>query len=560
MLTELHIRDFAVIESLDIEFGEGMSVFTGETGAGKSIIVDAMGLILGDRSDSSVIRAGQDKTEITARFTLSESSNVHALLQEQEIADDDELFIRRIINQDGRSKAFINSSPAPILLLKTLSGHLVDIHGQHAHQSLLRKDSQRELLDDYGKHLALINKVNDHHQLWLDIQKQLEQLSGHDDNREAQLNLLKYQVEEMQALELKENEYAELNETSKRLNNASTLLENVQNTLTSLSDSEQSILSSLYQQQQTLSGLTRDDNKLQPIAELLDNAIIQLQEASHESRAYIEQVKVNPERLAEVDNRISRLHEAARKHHIQPQELVAYFADLTSQLLALEGGEVRYQELMTMSDQALQAYQKAAQELHQSRKLEAEKLDRAIVEKLQQLGMAGSRFETQLKYDEDSPPKKNGLDKVEFLVSANPGQPLKPIAKVASGGELSRISLAIQTVNREHCRVPSFVFDEVDAGIGGTTADVVGHLLYSLTDTNQVFCVTHLPQVACYADHHFLLQKLSDGQSTQTEVTSLNHKARVSEIARMLGGAEITEKSLAHALEMLDAKKQETAA
>ncbi len=559
MLAELHIRDFAVIESLDIEFTNGMTVFTGETGAGKSIIVDAMGLILGERSDSSVIRAEQDKTEISARFTVNEGSELIKILQAQEIEIDDEVFVRRVINQDGRSKAFVNGTPTPIQFLKTIAAHLVDIHGQHAHQSLLRKDSQRDLLDTFSKHPGLIKKVNDHYQLWVEIQRQLNQLTNNDDSREAQLNLLKYQVEELQALALKENEYQELYLEFKRLNNATSLLQTVQNAIDAVSESDESILSMIHHHKQALENLTDNDSSLKNIIEYLDIAIIQLEEACQESRTYIDQVEINPEKMSSIENRITDIHETARKHHIQPQELEEHFEKLKSQLETLEGGEARYQELMSLSEKAKTAYHKAADELHIARELQAKKLDQAIVLKLQQLGMAGGRFETQISYDSEADPQKHGLDKIEFLVSANPGQPLKPIGRVASGGELSRISLAIQVVNREDNRIPTYVFDEVDAGIGGNTADIVGQLLHSLTESNQIFCVTHLPQVACYGDQHFYVKKITANDSTHTELIELEEKARVSEIARMLGG-ELTDKSLAHATEMLASKKRVTAA
>ncbi len=560
MLSELHIRDFAVIESLDIEFENGMTVFTGETGAGKSIIVDAMGLILGDRTDNSIIRGDQNKTEITARFTLNQCSEVRTLLEEQEMDTEDELFIRRVISKDGRSKAFINGTPAPIQSLKLLGQHLVDIHGQHAHQFLLRKDSQRALLDDFAKHPGLLKKVNDHYQLWVEIQRQQEQLSGNDDSREAQLNLLKYQVEELQALDIQKNEYAGLHEESKRLNNASKLLQNVQNALDEISENDRSLLSNLHHHQQVMTTLSTHDEKLKTIIELLDNSIIQLEEACQESRSYLDQVEINPEKLNEVETRIAHLHETARKHHIKPQQLGEHFEKLKSQLDALEGGEARYQELSKLSEKAKQAYQKTAAELHKSRATQAKKLNKAVVTKLQDLGMSGGRFETNIQYDAKSQPQKNGIDTIEFLVSANPGQPLKPINKVASGGELSRISLAIQVISHTGDGIPTFVFDEVDAGIGGATADTVGRLLYSLTNNNQIFCVTHLPQVACHGDHHFHVSKTSDDKTTQTQVKTLNKDERVAEIARMLGGAEITEKSIAHAMEMLENKKQNDAA
>lgn len=559
MLAELHIRDFAVIESLDIEFTNGMTVFTGETGAGKSIIVDAMGLILGDRSDSSVIRGEQEKTEIAARFTVQESSELIKILKAQEIEIEDEVFIRRIINQDGRSKAFVNGTPTPIQFLKNIATYLVDIHGQHAHQSLLRKDSQRDLLDMFAKHHGLIKKVNDHYQLWIEIQRQLNQLTNNDDSREAQLNLLKYQVEELQALDLKENEYEELNLEFKRLNNATSLLQTVQNAIDAVSETDESILSMIHHHKQALENLTDNDAALKNIIECLDIAIIQLEEATQESRSYIDNVEINPEKLSSLENRITSLLETARKHHIQPQQLEEHFEKLKSQLDALEGGEARYQELTKLSDKARKAYHKAAEELHSSREREAKRLDQAIVLKLQQLGMAGGRFETQISYNPEDDPQKNGLDKIDFVVSANPGQPLKPIGRVASGGELSRISLAIQVVNREDNRIPTYVFDEVDAGIGGNTADIVGQLLHSLTESNQIFCVTHLPQVACYGDQHFHVRKITEDNSTHTELVALEEKGRVTEIARMLGG-ELTDKSLAHATEMLASKKRVTAA
>ena len=559
MLLELHIRNFAVVSAVDIEFQTGMTIFTGETGAGKSIIVDAMGLILGDRADAAVVRSGQEKSEITARFQVEANSPVIRLLEEQEIDSEGDLYIRRVIGSDGRSKAFVNGSPSPIQFLKTLSEYLVDIHGQHAHQSLMRKGSQRDLLDDFANHAGLIKKVNDHYQLWIEIQRQLEQLSGQDDNRDAQLNLLKYQVEELQALQLEDGEYDQLQEDFKRLNNASKLLQSTQNVIDDMAEADHALLPTLHHHQQILSSLILDDDALKPLIELLDTAAIQLDEAVHEARHYLERVEINPERQNEIENRIAQLQETARKHHIKPEQLQEQFAKLNKQLADLEGGEARYQELTHLQSKARLAYLNAAEELHLSRQREAKKLDQAVMSKLQELGMTGGRFETQFSYDPEALPQKNGLDSIEFQVSANPGQPLRPIAKVASGGELSRISLAIQVINRRQQNTPSFVFDEVDAGIGGATADVVGRMLYSLVQQHQVFCVTHLPQVACYGDHHFHVTKLTSGETTQTEIIELQEEARVHEVARMLGG-DITEKSLEHAKEILRNKKQESAA
>ncbi len=562
MLIELHIRDFAVIEKLDVEFKPGMTVFTGETGAGKSIVVDAMGLLMGDRADSSIIRSGQNKTEITAHFSITKESEIRTILDEQEIELDDELLIRRLINKDGRSKAFLNGCPAPMQLLRHIGEYLVDIHGQHAHQSLLRKDKQRQLLDDFAEHGELLSQLNDHHQNWFNIRKQLEQLSGNDEGREAQLSLLKYQVDELETLNFEENEFSELEEEFKRLNSAAGLIEAVEKTLFNLSDSDDhaSIRGLVNQHLQELTELETRDARVKVISDLLNNAQIQLEEATHEARDYLSHTQIDPQRLLQVENRMTVLHDMARKHHIKPEQLCVHYEHLKTQLDDMQGGEARYQELLSLSEQSEDAYNKTAETLHQSRVSAGEKLSKAIIEKLNLLGMSGGQFEVSINYQKDIQPQKNGLDTIEFVVSANPGQALKPIGKVASGGELSRISLAIQVISHKDKSVPTFVFDEVDAGIGGATAEIVGQLLHSLTDENQIFCVTHLPQVASYGDQHFHVSKTATRSSTHTEVSELDQKQRIDEIARMLGGLNITDKSRAHAKEMLQAKKQHRAA
>lgn len=557
MLKYFHIRDFAVIEELEIQFDSGMTVFTGETGAGKSIIVDALGLVLGDRADSSIIRSQCDSTEITAIFEVNNNQSVCGILDEQGINQDDELMLRRVINKDGRSRAYVNGSSVPVQILRDLGEYMVDIHGQHAHQSLLKRDVQRQLLDDFGKYQTILEQVRSFWNDWSAANAELSRISGHDQDRDARLALLQYQVQELEALNPDTSEIKGLEEEHTRLANASKLLETCQQLLNQLTEDDQSVINQLNHSAHELHSLLRFDQSLSSVSGLLENASIQINEAATELRHYLDNLELDPARLKTVEERITALHDTARKHKVKPEELAAHLETLKSELKNLEDIELHLSNLEKKRDQALLSYRKVALELHAQRKNAAAKLSKGIEAKLKDLGMPGGRFEIDVQNVEKDTPQREGMDRIEYLVSVNPGQPLQPLNKVASGGELSRISLAIQVIGSKDKGLPTLIFDEVDSGIGGGVAEIVGTLLHSLANNRQIFCVTHLPQVASQGDHHLQVNKSTLAQTTLTQVIALNKDERIEEIARMLGGLKITEQTRAHAREMLTAVKSE---
>ncbi|MEE8320692.1 MAG: DNA repair protein RecN [Gammaproteobacteria bacterium] len=554
MLKQLLIRDFAVIETLDLQFHSGMIVFTGETGAGKSILVDALGLILGDRADNTIIRGGCERTEITAILSLARDDEIKPRLNEQEIAYDDEIIIRRIINKEGRSRAFINGSPVPLQLLRELGEHLIDIHGQHAHQSLSRRDVQRTLVDDFGQHEAILKDVMQSWKEWHDATTQLAALAGGSADHDAHIALLQYQVQELEALQLEPSEYANLVEEHSRLANAHRLLETSQQALTDLIGDENSAASRAHRTHHELLALQETDPLLSAVTGLLDSASIQLDEAGNELRQYLDNLELDPERLQAVERRLDVLHEMARKHRIRPEGLGEHLNELSARLRQHMDSSKRVDELEAIQSQALEQYHQYANQLHDCRKTATKDLARAVTKKLHTLGMEGGIFQVDVEAIKDSKPLPHGMDRIEFLVTTNPGQPLRNLVKVASGGELSRISLAIQVIGAQDKGMQTMVFDEIDAGIGGGVAEIVGALLHGLAEHRQIFCVTHLPQVASFADHHMQVWKSTSKQQTFTRVDEMNEEARIDEIARMLGGIKITEQSRSHAVEMLNTK------
>ena len=553
MLTHLLIKNFAVVEELELDLRAGMTVFTGETGAGKSILIDSSGLVLGDRADSGIIRSGCDRTEICANFSVSEQGEVADILRLQDIElDDNEVLIRRVINADGRSRAFINGVSVPVNLLRRIGEHMIDIHGQHAHQSLTRREAQRTLLDDYGDHEKELKAVAELAQEWQELESQISSLSGSSDDHRAKISLLRYQVQELEELSPAEGEYEELNEEFKRLDNAKRLIELAQNAVDLLAAGEQSADSVAARALRDLQEARQFDERLGSAIELVDGAVIQLSEAADELRLYLGKVDVEPENLGTVEKRLSDFHDIARKHNIPSQQLAAYFSDLQGQLFELENSEHLLDELLLKKESCLTNYQSAALALSTRREKTANRLGKEVSKTLASLGMPGGEFLVSVEGQADTRPNAFGSDAIEFLVSANPGQPPQPLRKVASGGELSRISLAIQVISNNQRVIPTLVFDEVDSGIGGGIAEIVGKLLHQLTDKHQVFCVTHLPQVASLADHHLQVQKHSGKKSTSTAVAELDDEERIEEIARMLGGVKITEQSRKHAREMLN--------
>lgn len=553
MLSHIFLRDFAIIETLDLELEPGMTALTGETGAGKSILVDAIGLVLGDRADSGVVRHGAEKTEITLSIDLSDTPSALKWLQAQDLDQDDQCILRRVITNSGKSRAWINGSPANLTMLRQLGEQVVDIHGQHEHQSLMKKDMQRQLMDDYGNHHKLLSSLNERYKAWKELRDKLDQLQNKSSDHQAQIDLLSFQTQELEALSLIEGEYAQLDEEHNRLSNADQLLQTASQGLEQLYDADQqsvySVLSHIITEMAQLKEL---DSSFEEPLTLLTEAQIQVEEASSLLRHYQDSLELDPKRLQWVESRIAELHQMARKHNVSPEDLPEKFNDLSLRLSALSGDEYDLDALQEKLDESSQAYIESATKLHKSREKAAKQLGQGVSKAMQQLGMDGGIFEIQCGFNEDSKFTTHGMDDIEFQVSANPGQPLKPLVKVASGGELSRISLAIQMIAAQKVTLPALIFDEVDSGIGGGTAEVVGQQLRKLGHNRQVLCVTHLPQVASQAHQHYKVTKIKGKTNTSTGMLTLSHDERVEEIARMMGGIEITDSTLALAREMLD--------
>lgn len=553
MLIHIHIWNFAIVEQLDIEFETGLTVLTGETGAGKSILLDALNLALGDRADTSVIRHGSDKAEISVTFSLPDAPEAVSWLSEHEMQSEDECIIRRTISRNGPSKAFINGIPATVQQLRELGEMLVDLHGQHEHQSLLQRDIQRQLLDDYANHKDLLQQVSTAYGNWLGLQEQWQRLNSANKDRDSRLELLRYQVQELESLNLQAGEASELEAEHKRLANASHLLQTAQQVLGILEENDESAVhQALTQCHGDISDVARVDEQLQPITELLNNAIIQVQETVSELRHYADNLELDPTRLQEVEQRINAMHTLSRKHRVDAEELVSLLPALQQERDDLEQADIKLDGLQKQIQQAKDAFTKSAGKLTQSRKNTAKQLSEKISDAMQGLSLQGGKFEVQLEALPESRWNAQGCEQVEFLVSANPGQPVKPLNKVASGGELSRISLAIQVITAQAARIPTLIFDEVDVGIGGRVAEIVGLQLRALGQHRQVVCVTHLPQVAALGHHHLQVSKQTGKDTTVTEIKQLDNQQRIDEVARMLGGIEITDQTLSHAKEMIE--------
>ena len=553
MLTYIHIWNFAVVEKLDIEINDGLTIVTGETGAGKSIMLDALGLSLGDRADSSIVRHGCDKAEISVSFSTADTPDAEAWLVEHEMNSENECIIRRSINTNGTSKAFINGIPSPIKLLRELGEKLVDLHGQHEHQSLLKNDLQRLLLDDYAKNQTSLEKVKQNYKAWQQLNNEYQRLTQASKDRTAQLELLRYQVNELDTLNLQEGEVKEIDLEHKRLANANQLLSSSDAVLQSLADNENTNISNILNRSIVeLDALSKLDESIKPANELLTNALINIDEATSELRNYTSTLEIDPQRLDILEQRLADIQNLSRKHNISSDTLYTLLPTLSEELDNLENADVRLGNLESEIQQAATTYLASAKDLSKKRQTAAKKLSKLVTASMQTLGMEGGKFEASVTTQTDATFTALGLDNIEFLVSANPGQSLKPLAKVASGGELSRISLAINVITAKDTRIPTLVFDEVDVGIGGRVAEIVGLELRALSSHSQVLCVTHLPQVAALGHHHLQVNKSSNKNITTTQITNLSKEQRIEEIARMLGGVNITEQTLSHAKEMIE--------
>lgn len=553
MLTQIYIRNFAIIDQLELELESGMSVMTGETGAGKSILVDALGLVLGDRAESDVVRHGAERAEICAYFDLAHLSTVRDWLARHDLDASEECVLRRVISAAGRSRGYINGSPAPLQLMKELGEMLVDIHGQHQHQSLLKPGVQRLLLDDYADHKALVEQVRTLQRRWQEASEKLEALRHNARAKDARLELLRYHVQELEALDLNEGELEQLDEEQRRLANGGKLLEQCGAALEALYERDEgNALQLINQHLAELEALRRLDPQLAAVCDLLSEAAIQIQEGCGELRHYVDRLELDPERLTWVEQRLGSIHDLARKHHVDPEALPELLSQFSAELQQLENVDIELETLEREIEQLRRDYSDSAAQLGQKRRKAAAKLAKQATAIIQALGIPAGKFSIALTPRDTTTPHRHGLETVCFEVSANPGQPAKALAKVASGGELSRIALAIQVLLSNSQRIPTLIFDEVDTGIGGAVAETVGRQLRTLGKSHQVLCVTHLPQVAALGHHHFQVSKQTDKGSTRTGIARLDERARQDEIARMLGGVEITHQTRAHAEEMIN--------
>ena len=549
MLRRLTIRDFVIVDRLELEFEAGFGTLTGETGAGKSILLDALGLALGDRGDGSTVRAGQDKADIVAEFDLPPDSPLTQWLADGDLPSDDGLvLLRRVIDAGGRSRGWINGVPVTLTQLREAGECLADIHGQHAHHALLRPEAQRGLLDVHAGAAALAGEVAELHRAWQRLAVQREAADSDAAATQRQRELLVWQIEELETLAFRVEEWSELDAEQRRLGHAAGLIEGTAEALAAMADGEVSIRAMLGHVAARVEGMAELDGGLAEVRELVSGALIQVDEAAHGLRRYQERLDLDPARLQEVEARIAAINDVARKHRVQPEALPELLADWRRELAELEE-RADPTRLAAAEAEARKHWEEAARKLSAVRRPAAERLSREVSEAMQTMAMAGGSFEVALLAREKE--SAHGLEDIEFRVAANPSQPLRPLAKVASGGELSRIGLAIQVMTSRDTAVPTLIFDEVDVGIGGAVAERVGQLLQRLGRDRQVLCVTHLPQVAACADWQWNIAKVQRDGEALSAVTVLDRGARVEELARMLGGLEITDKTRGHADEML---------
>ncbi len=555
MLESIQIKNFAIIEALQLEFDQGMTALTGETGAGKSILLDAIKLISGDRADSDSIKSGREKAEISVCFDINSHQQVSEWLQLQELASDGECIIRRVLYASGRSKAFINGFTAPLSQLRELAQMLVDLHGQHEHQSLQKTQIQQQLLDSYLGDRSLLSSVEQAFNHWRQLRHQYDALRNGSQEREQRIDLLKLYCRELNDLNLFENEIEQLQEEYQRLSHAGQLLETATQVLGLLYENDETTVQSLLSHcQQALAVQIQFDTRLGSSHELITSALIHIQEASNELREYQDSIDLDTNQLDALNQRIAIVQDLARKHHVRAEDLSTLTSDLNQQLEELQSSGNDLESVEKALKQARNEFLFSAREMSVKRRQTADSLSEQITLVMQELGMQGGLFSIQVEADDsESGFRRNGIDQTSYLVSANPGQPIKPLSKVASGGELSRISLAIQVILSESSLIPTLIFDEVDAGVGGGIAEIVGNKLRQLGQNRQVFCVTHLPQVASQAHHHYRVEKDKSNDNTTTDVVALSDKERLEEVARMLGGVTITEQTRAHAGEMIAA-------
>jgi len=555
MLTQLAIRDYAIVEHLELDLTHGMTAITGETGAGKSILLGALGLCLGERADAGSVRHGSERTDLSARFDIQHLPAAREWLNSRELPCD-ECLLRRVVTANGRSKAWINGQPATISDLKSLGERLVQIHGQHAHQALMREETHLALLDDYAGLRDTTQQLAETYREWRSANRRLKQRKEAGSEVEAKRQLLRYQVEELDQLALADGELHTLEDEQHTLAHADETLRETQFAADCCASDEGGALSLLNQAHAHLSALPGSDKgTLANTLAMLSDARIQVEEAASELNRFASTTELDPERLAWVEERLADVHRIARKHHVAPEDVCALHAELSREVAELESGDNDIEALAAQVAELRERYRRDAKRLSEGRQKAAVRLGKEVQQQLSFLAMGKARFEVDVTARDT--PAAEGLDQVQFLISANPGQPARPLTKVASGGELSRISLAIQVVAASHSTIPSLVFDEVDVGVSGATAEIVGQLLRKLGENGQVMTVTHLPQVAAQAHQHLHIEKRAKRDSTLTHMALLDESGRVSELARMLGGVKLSDQTLAHAREMLNASQRQ---
>ncbi len=553
MLSNITITDLAVVKNLDLKLDPGMSVLTGETGAGKSILLTALGLALGDRADSGYVRPGCKRAEINIEFDLSDAPLASKWLADHELDDEDFCLIRRVVNQDGRSRAFINNRPVTLQSLQNLSRLLIEIHGQHAHLTLLNSDEQRRLLDDFADNGKLLSTINAIYQHWKQASSELALLIQAGTDKIEQEELLRFQIEELQQLDLDDFNFQELSDEHSTLANLEQILSSGQQQLDILYQNEhQSVTQLLGHSINAINELSQYSAEMSEISDLLAEAQIQISEASQQLRRYLDAQEINPARLNWLDDQIRIIQDISRKHQCTPEEIPEIAVRLQNELTQLNHSSERIEALDTECKKLLAEYFKRAEQLSKQRQRHGKRLADSISVMIKELGMPHGKFMVAITQIDEKTPSLNGNDRIEFLVSTNPGLPAKSLSKVASGGELSRISLAIQVATSTDKTTPTMIFDEVDSGIGGGIAEIVGQKMRSLGNNRQVLCVTHLPQVAAQSHHHLFVSKKNDADTTSSTVRKLDASERVEEVARMLGGINITDNTRVHAKEMLD--------
>ena len=575
MLTQLTINDYTIVDHLDLELQKGMTVITGETGAGKSIMLDAIGLALGDRADSQCVRIGSKRADICVQFDISRHKNVKAWLQENDLDDEHHCILRRVITKEGRSRGYINHQSVPLQLLRQLGGLLIDIHNQHQHQSLLKKEAPRILLDNFAQHQSLVEDVKHHYKQWQQTKKRLHKIQNQSDEQLAKQQLLTYQLEELDELNLEPGETKTLELEQKTLSQADDVLhaslaalsfcspyhdDNINSGETSSANAMDLLnhalnqLSQLNQQINLESSDESVENETHPTLQaqqLFRDALVYVEEGADALQRHINQHTVDPQRLIEIEQRLSTIYDCARKHKVKPEELIDKTEFIRTELEAISHPEDSIEQLTQKAEQQKQCYFEKAKTLSQQRQRAAETLTKKVIKELHELGMPQCQFFVPLSQIADDDYSAYGLEEVSFTICTNAGQPAKPIHKIASGGELSRISLAIQVVTAQTSQTPTMIFDEVDVGIGGATAEKVGQLLQKLGGKGQTICVTHQPQVAAQGHQHLKVCKDNSGKIARTKIDYLSAKEKAEEVARMLGGIVITQQTLSHAEEML---------